>query len=205
MSLVSVLIVTIAGIGVFAAGWALVGCLVLPRFGVWLLYIQIWIIALLVVWVGIVLALAGWVVPKLLDSDATHVSATQKILSAATAAVLLYVGKQLLELRHVQVGERVLRSVFELSFRNRVPLSLKEDLVDDATPDRMAYRALYIGDFVIPKCCRNKRLGAKRGLPPSSVNKIVHSSLHEGSLSPWKSYKTSLLVARDTREEHTPN
>jgi uncharacterized membrane protein len=181
MSLVSVLIVTIAGIGVFAAGWALVGSLVLPRFGVWLLYIQIWIIALLVVWVGIVLALAGWVVPKLLDSDATHVSATQKILSAATAAVLLYVGKQLLELRHVQVAERVLESVFKFNFRNRVPRSLEEDLLNDAAPKRMAYRALYFEDFVIPSVAAIKGWG-----PNAACHRVglIKSYIHHCTKAP---------------------
>ena len=119
-----------------------------PRFAVWALFLHVSVLTALVVWVGIVLSLLGWVLPKLSGSEATT-PAKEKIISAAIVAVLLYVGKQLLELRQIHFAEKVLRSVLKRCFRKRVPDTLREGNTDD-TVERLAYRALYSDDFVVP-------------------------------------------------------
>jgi len=148
MNLAHVIEATIAALTVFLACWGLVSKLIFPRFAVWVLYIYVWFIALVVVWVGVVLALAGWVWPKLFGSEAPTASPKDKIVTAAIAAILLYIGKQLLELRHLHIAEKMLQMILMISFKARVPNYLKEAAKDDSV-ERMAYRALYVPDFVI--------------------------------------------------------
>jgi hypothetical protein len=148
MNLAHVIEATIAALTGFIACWGLVSGLIFPRLAVWALYIYVWFTALVVVWVGVVLALAGWVWPKLFGSEAPTASPKDKIVTAAIAAILLYVGKQLLELRHVHIAEKMLKMILMVSFKARVPNYLKEAEEDDS-PARMAYRALYVPDFVI--------------------------------------------------------
>ena len=114
MNLARVIEATIAALTVFIACWGLVSKLIIPRFAVWVLYIYVWFIALVVVWVGVVLALAGWVWPKLFGSEAPTASPKDKIVTAAIAAILLYIGKQLLEpvsYTHLDVYKRQLENV----------------------------------------------------------------------------------------------
>lgn len=149
MSVAHVIVATVAALLALIVPWGLVARLILPRFGVWVIYVYVWFIALVVVWVGVVLALAGWVWPNLFGSEAPTTSPKDKIVTAAIAAILLYIGKQLLELRHVHVAKKLLRIVLNVSFKSRVPNHLEEAEEDDS-PARMAYRALYVQDFVIP-------------------------------------------------------
>jgi len=133
---------------VFFVGWASIHTLIAPRFGVWLLFLYSWFVAIFVVWVGIILALAGWVFPKIFSSDGPGIPVGQKIMNAALAAVLLYVGKQLLELRHLNVAARLMKLLLSRSFTSRVSQTLP--LKPDQDASRLAYRAVHEENFVIP-------------------------------------------------------
>jgi hypothetical protein len=133
-------------IATFLVAWASIHFLVLPRLGVCLLYLYTWFIAVFIVWTGIILALVGWVIPML--KDESTLSVKEKIIRAALTAVLLYVGKQLLELRHLKVAAKVMKWIFKQSFKGRVPTTLPLQPVTD--PSRLAYQAVYDENFVIP-------------------------------------------------------
>lgn len=123
------------------AGWVLL----LPRnklciyLGCRLIYLSVWVLSIAVLWVGVVFAFAGWVWPMIFEAekDSTPV---QKIASAIAAWVLLFVGKQILELRHLKIAAEILKRIIQISFKGRVPKTLPIG-ANATSQQRLAYRA----------------------------------------------------------------
>jgi len=128
-------------------GWVLI--LARHRACLWvgccLIYGSVWFLAVAVLWVGMVLAFAGWVWPTIFEPD-KNASTIEKVLSAIVAWVLLFIGKKLLELRHLHVASMILKRMIQFSLKNRVPATLPVG-VDANSADRLAYRAFHDEDF----------------------------------------------------------
>jgi len=137
-------------LALFLLGWVLI--VVRKRaylyVGCCLTYGSVWFIAIAVLWVGMVLAFAGWVWPTIFEPG-KDADAIEKVVSAIVAWVLLFVGKKLLELSHVHVASLVLKWMIQSSLKKRAPVTLPIDVPAD-DPGRLAYRALHDDAFSAP-------------------------------------------------------
>ncbi|HYB58479.1 MAG TPA: hypothetical protein VEK12_20135 [Alphaproteobacteria bacterium] len=134
-------------VALFLVGWLLL----LPRnrtclyAACCLIYGSVWVLALAVLWVGVVLAFAGWVWPTIFEPD-RNASAIEKVTSAIVAWLLLFIGKKLLELRHLHIAAMFLKWLIQFSMRGRVPATLPIG-PNAQVADRLAYRAFHEEQF----------------------------------------------------------
>jgi hypothetical protein len=128
----------------FVLGWVLI-CRKRPgliRLGCIFAYFSAAFFVLLILWIGVMVLLAGWAGSILFAPDQNS-PLKEKLFSAGLATILLWIGKKILATNNFRLIPWSLKTIIHISLKKRIPATQPSD----NKKDELAYRAFYEDKF----------------------------------------------------------